>query len=137
MDVSYHIVQYTNIITELRDEIKRLRVKLDNQQSYAGNKPSIHAVQCKIITILVENSYHEDMYIGITLQNQLLCVMIITAEVMSVARREDQTELNKLKDQLINLFKDQMELRRSLMELNNTAMEISLESTRNQLLVKR
>ena len=63
--------------------------------------------------------------------------MIIVAEVMSVARREDQTELNKLKDQLINLFKDQMELRRSLMELNNTAMEISLEATRNQLLVKK
>ena len=61
----------------------------------------------------------------------------MTAEVMSVARKEDQTELNKIKDQLINLFKDQMELRRSLMELNNTAMEISLEATRNQLLVKR
>ena len=45
MDVSYHIVQYSNIITELREEIKRLRIKLDNQQSY-GNKPSIQAVQC-------------------------------------------------------------------------------------------
>ena len=56
---------------------------------------------------------------------------------MSVARKEDQTELNKIKDQLINLFKDQMELRRSLMELNNTTMEISLEATRNQLLVKK
>ena len=61
----------------------------------------------------------------------------MTAEVMSVARKEDQTELNKIKDQLINLFKDQMELRRSLMELNNTTMEISLEATRNQLLVKK
>ena len=61
----------------------------------------------------------------------------MTAEVMNVARKEDQTELNKIKDQLINLFKDQMELRRSLMELNNTTMEISLEATRNQLLVKK
>ncbi len=57
--------------------------------------------------------------------------------MLSVTLHEDQTELNKLKDQLINLFQDQMELRRSLMEINNTSMEISLETTRNQLLVKR
>ncbi len=50
MDVSYHIVQYTNIITELREEIKRLRVKLDTQsQHYSGAKPNIQAVQCKSV----------------------------------------------------------------------------------------
>lgn len=32
-------------------------------------------------------------------------------------------------------FKDQMELRRGLMELGNTSMEISLESSRNALIL--
>ena len=29
MDVSYHIAQYTNIIAELREEVTRLRTRLD------------------------------------------------------------------------------------------------------------
>lgn len=31
MDVTYHISQYTNIIKELQDEVKRLRLKMTNQ----------------------------------------------------------------------------------------------------------
>ncbi len=69
--------------------------------------------------------------------HDLHCSITLSAEVMNAARQDDQTELNKMKDMLISLFHDQMELRRSLMELNNTAMEISLESTRNMLLVQR
>lgn len=48
------------------------------------------------------------------------------------ANRED---LNRFKEQLLTSFKDQMELRRTLMELTNASMEVSLETNRNQLIV--
>jgi len=36
LDVSLHIAQYSNIIADLRDEIRRLRQKLDQQhQAFA------------------------------------------------------------------------------------------------------
>ncbi|XP_078317515.1 kinesin-like protein KIF19 isoform X2 [Crassostrea virginica] len=58
-------------------------------------------------------------------------IQAVQAEVVE-AKRE---ELNKLKEQLLISFKDQMELRKSLMELNNASMEVSLETNRNQLII--
>lgn len=58
-----------------------------------------------------------------------------TAEVMEAKRNADREDLNKLKEQLLISFKDQMELRKSLMELNNATMEISLETNRNQKII--
>ncbi|XP_062605010.1 kinesin-like protein KIF19 [Saccostrea cucullata] len=58
-------------------------------------------------------------------------ILSVQAEVVE-AKRE---ELTKLKEQLLISFKDQMELRKSLMELNNASMEVSLETNRNQLII--
>ncbi|XP_063444138.1 kinesin-like protein KIF19 [Mytilus trossulus] len=103
-DVSYHIAQYTNIIQELREEIGRLRVKLNDKTTSVSlhGGSSIQAVQ---------------------------------AQVLEAKRNLDKVELNKLKEQLLISFKDQMELRKSLMELNNATMEISLETNRNQMII--
>lgn len=51
--------------------------------------------------------------------------------------RAEETEMGRLREQLLNVFHNQMELRRSLMELNNTTIEITLETTRNQLLIQK
>ena len=56
-------------------------------------------------------------------------------EYFQVLRNANDQEFFKLKEQLMMTFKDQMELRRSLMELGNTSMEISLESSRNTLIL--
>ncbi|XP_060067526.1 kinesin-like protein KIF19 [Ylistrum balloti] len=102
-DVSYHIAQYTNIIQELREEINRLRVRLqDTVESGPVSGAKIKTVQ---------------------------------AEVLSTQHGEAREQLNKVKEQLLISFKDQMELRKSLMELNNASMEISLETNRNQLII--
>lgn len=103
-DVSYHIAQYTNIIQELREEIQRLRFKLNDKATSTSLRAgtSIQAVQ---------------------------------AEVLEAKRNSDREQLNKLKEQLLISFKDQMELRKSLMELNNATMEISLETNRNQMII--
>ncbi|XP_041363703.1 kinesin-like protein KIF19 [Gigantopelta aegis] len=104
IDVSYHIAQYSNIITELREEIQRLRVKLNDQSP----TPKPHGVAN---------------------------IQAVQSEVMGAKRESNRQEMNALKEQLFVCFKDQMELRRSLMELNNASMEISLETNRNQLLI--
>ena len=66
MDVSYHIAQYTNIIAELREEVNRLRVRLD-----AANKKPV--------------------------SEQLI--------------RGGNPQLDKLKEQLLDVFREQMDLR--------------------------
>ncbi|XP_059157154.1 kinesin-like protein KIF19 isoform X2 [Physella acuta] len=101
-DVAYHIAQYSNIISELRDEIMRLRSKLTEQTQYKHSVANIQAVQ---------------------------------SEVVESQRKTDKSELTHFKEQLLTSFKDQMELRRTLMELNNASMEISLETNRNQLVI--
>ncbi|KAL3877693.1 hypothetical protein ACJMK2_035359 [Sinanodonta woodiana] len=103
-DVAYHIAQYTNIIQELREEILRLRHKLQDQPSQRRVETSANIQQ-------------------------------VHSEVLEARRSADTEELHKLKEQLLISFKDQMELRKSLMELNNASMEISLETNRNQMTV--
>ena len=112
MDVSYHITQYTNIINDLREEIRRLRDKLDDAASRDGslNDPT------------VGGAMGGGRGVG--------------GGGGRGGGRHD-TQLNNLKESLVNIFHHQMDLRRSLMELNTTAMEISLETTRNQLLIKK
>ncbi|XP_064641275.1 kinesin-like protein KIF19 isoform X2 [Lineus longissimus] len=53
-------------------------------------------------------------------------------EVMESSRK---MELKKMKEQLLTTFRDQMEVRRSLMEITNTQMDISLEFSRNTLII--
>lgn len=47
MNVSYHIAQYTNIISDLRSEIHRLKKKIDAQriQQTKNEKADIRNVQ--------------------------------------------------------------------------------------------
>ncbi|KAK7112371.1 kinesin-like protein KIF19 [Littorina saxatilis] len=99
-DVAYHIAQYTNIITELREEIMVLRNRL--QDNGTRSHANIQAVQ---------------------------------SEVLGSRLDMDRQELTRFKEQLLTSFKDQMELRRTLMELSNASMEVSLETSRNQLIV--
>lgn len=56
-DVSYHIAQYTNIIQELREEINRLRHRINNPTTSAGRKShiaDIQSVQCKPMRIRIK-----------------------------------------------------------------------------------
>jgi len=57
-DVAFHIAQYTNIIQELREEINRLRYKLNNPSPGEGRKShiaDIHSVQCKSTNMLLNH----------------------------------------------------------------------------------
>lgn len=67
--------------------------------------------------------------------NGVANIQAVHSEVLDSRLGEDRAELNRYKEQLLTSFKDQMELRRTLMELSNASMEVSLETSRNQHLI--
>ncbi|XP_032649984.1 kinesin-like protein KIF19 isoform X2 [Chelonoidis abingdonii] len=103
LNVSYHIAQYTSIISDLRREIEGLKAKIENQEKEKS------AVSSGLRDVQVEA--HQDL------------------EAYS------QQEMNKLREQLIGAFKEQMEMRRSLMELENTNIELHIDTSRHLLTI--
>lgn len=55
----------------------------------------------------------------------------------NLVKRKDKNpeEMNRLRDQLVGTFKEQMDIRRKLIELEDTAMQISLDMNRNMLVI--
>ncbi|XP_076966676.1 kinesin-like protein KIF19 [Callospermophilus lateralis] len=107
LSVSYHIAQYTSIIADLRGEIQRLKCKIDQQ---AGRGQA---------------------------QGQLGRgdIRHIQAEVQLHRGQGEQDEMGPLREQLISAFQEQMDVRRRLLELENQAMEVQIETSRHLLTI--
>lgn len=101
INVSYHIAQYTNIISDLRSEIQRLKKKIAEQ---AGRQPV--------------NSERAD-------------IRHVQAEVQAHSSQQSRAEMDQLKEQLLEAFRQQMAIRRSLMELENSSMEIQMDTSKH------
>uniref|UniRef100_A0A674JRD5 Kinesin-like protein n=1 Tax=Terrapene triunguis TaxID=2587831 RepID=A0A674JRD5_9SAUR len=104
LNVSYHIAQYTSIISDLRSEIQRLKCKIDSQ----GPRPA---------------------------RGERGDIRHIQAEVQLHSSLCDRQEMDQLREQLIGAFQEQMDVRRQLMELENSSMELQIESTRHLLTI--
>nr|XP_046232174.1 kinesin-like protein KIF19 isoform X2 [Scatophagus argus] len=104
MNVSYHIAQYTNIISDLRCEIQRLKKKIADQASRQLNsdRADIRHVQ---------------------------------AEVQAHSSQQSRAEMDHLREQLLDAFRQQMEIRRSLIELENSNMEIQIDTSKHLLTI--
>ncbi|KAG9349817.1 hypothetical protein JZ751_026170 [Albula glossodonta] len=100
LNVSYHIAQYTSIIADLRQEIDRLRAKIDEQgqEHKKGERADIRDVQ---------------------------------AEVQQHSAQYSRREMGRLREQLLYAFREQMEIRRSLVELENCNMELHIDTSRH------
>ncbi|CAH2291475.1 kinesin KIF19 [Pelobates cultripes] len=104
LNVSYHIAQYTSIIADLRNEIHRLKEKIDEQglMQMRTEKSDIRNIQ---------------------------------AEVQLHTLPYDRYEMDQLREQLIRAFREQMDIRRQLMELESNHMEIQMETSRHFLII--
>ncbi|XP_025765343.1 kinesin-like protein KIF19 [Oreochromis niloticus] len=104
INVSYHIAQYTNIISDLRCEIERLKKKIAEQASRQLNsdRADIRNVQ---------------------------------AEVQAHSSLQSREEMDLLREQLLDAFRQQMEIRKSLMELEKNNMEIQIATSNNLLTI--
>ncbi|XP_069808660.1 kinesin-like protein KIF19 isoform X4 [Dendropsophus ebraccatus] len=104
LNVSYHIAQYTSIISDLRNEIQRLKEKIDEQ----GLKQ---------------------------MRNERSDIRNIQAEVQLHTLPYDRREMDQLREQLIRAFREQMDIRKQLMDLENNHMEIQMETSRHFLII--
>ncbi|XP_059236504.1 kinesin-like protein KIF19 [Mustela nigripes] len=107
LNVSYHIAQYTSIIADLRGEIQRLKCKIDEQggRGQAQGRPERGDIR------------H------------------IQAEVQLHSGQSEQAEMGQLREQLISAFQEQMDVRRRLLELENHAMEVQIDTSRHLLTI--
>ncbi|XP_072453812.1 kinesin-like protein KIF19 isoform X2 [Notamacropus eugenii] len=101
LNVSYHIAQYTDVISDLRREIEHLKSKIEKQEKEKKNGSDIKDVQ----------------------------------EVHHDSEEDSRMQMNKIRGQLISAFKEQMEMRRSLMELENTNIELHIDTSRHLLTI--
>ncbi|XP_049717384.1 kinesin-like protein KIF19 isoform X1 [Elephas maximus indicus] len=107
LSVSYHIAQYTSIIADLRGEIQRLKSKIDQQ---GGRGPARGRLERGDLS-------H------------------IQAEARLHSGQGEQTEMAQLREQLISAFQEQMDVRRRLLELENHAMEVQIDTSRHLLTI--
>uniref|UniRef100_A0A673I427 Kinesin-like protein n=1 Tax=Sinocyclocheilus rhinocerous TaxID=307959 RepID=A0A673I427_9TELE len=104
LNVSYHIAQYTSIISDLRSEIQRLKKKIADQASKQLNpdRTDIRHVQ---------------------------------AEVQAHSSQQSRAEMDQLREQLIDAFRQQMDIRKRLMELDSSNMEIQIDTSKHLLTI--
>ncbi|EFB21128.1 hypothetical protein PANDA_019085, partial [Ailuropoda melanoleuca] len=107
LDVSHHIAQYTSIIADLRGEIQRLKCKIDAQGGRGQAQGRLERGD----------------------------IRHIQAEVQLHSRQGEQAEMGQLREQLISAFQEQMDVRRRLLELENHAMEVQIDTSRHLLTI--
>ncbi|XP_054449255.1 kinesin-like protein KIF19 [Pteronotus mesoamericanus] len=107
LSVSYHIAQYTSIIADLRGEIQRLKCKIDEQGGRGQARGRLEQGGLRHIQ----------------------------AEVQQCRGPGEQADMGQLREQLISAFQEQMDVRRRLLELENHAMEVQIDSSRHLLTI--
>lgn len=150
INVSYHIAQYTNIISDLRCEIQRLKKKIADQASRQLNpdRTDIRHVQGKDRSTLPYldhkerlTDYTDFFYIFMLVTIVYLVLFFFcylsphVAEVQAHSTLQSQAETDQLKEQLLDAFRQQMEIRKSLMELENSNMEIQIDTSKHLLAI--
>uniref|UniRef100_A0A2K6LUV8 Kinesin-like protein n=1 Tax=Rhinopithecus bieti TaxID=61621 RepID=A0A2K6LUV8_RHIBE len=107
LNVSYHIAQYTSIIADLRGEIQRLKCKIDAQTGRGQARG----------------------------RQDRGDIRHIQAEVQLHSGQGEQAGMGQLREQLVSAFQEQMDVRRRLLELENRAMEVQIDTSRHLLTI--
>nr|XP_044603389.1 LOW QUALITY PROTEIN: kinesin-like protein KIF19 [Equus asinus] len=103
LNVSLRIAQYTDVISDLRREIERLKSKLETRETDKRSDPGGRDAQVTI-------PRHD-------------------------TEEDGRMQMNKIRAHLIGAFKEQLEMRRSLVELENTHMELHIDVSRHLLTI--
>ncbi|XP_048080448.2 kinesin-like protein KIF19 [Ursus arctos] len=103
LNVSYRIAQYTDVISDLRREIQRLKSKIETQEEEKRGEPGAQNAR----------------------------VMIPPHD----GEEDSRLQMNKIRTQLIGAFKEQLEMRRSLVELENANIELHVDTSRHLLTI--
>ncbi|XP_047695136.1 kinesin-like protein KIF19 [Prionailurus viverrinus] len=112
LNVSYHIAQYTDVISNLRREIEHLKSKIEKQEEEKRGEPGVQDAQGKGDVKHLSQNVHQ----------------------LSTCRGLCR-QMNKIRAQLVGAFKEQLEMRRSLVELENTNIELHVDMSRHLLTI--
>lgn len=74
-------------------------------------------------------------FVGFPISVTLIFSTFCIAEVQLRGNHFERQEMDQLREQLISTFREQMDVRRHLMELENNYMEIQIESSRHLLTI--
>lgn len=61
LDVSYHVSQYRTIISELRDEIARLRAKMKEDRTHSSDASNDKGEKLKLLRDQIVSTFREQM----------------------------------------------------------------------------
>ncbi|XP_055266402.1 kinesin-like protein KIF19 isoform X1 [Moschus berezovskii] len=103
LSVSYHIAQYTDVISELRGQIQRLKAKVERQERERRGEPGGREARATIPA--------------------------------PDAEEDSRLQMNRIRAQLVGAFTEQLEMRRSLVELENTSIELHVDTSRHLLTI--
>ncbi|KAK6623852.1 hypothetical protein RUM44_010708 [Polyplax serrata] len=108
LDISYHVSQYRTIISELRDEIARLKSKMPDEKKVLSQAQS-----SKMIDVETE----------------------MVKRQVSAQFQSNSAHLATLKNEIISTFKEQMKLRKRLFNIESYLMELDAEADRQQAII--
>lgn len=133
VNVSYHIAQYTNIISDLRCEIQRLKKKIADQSSRQLNseRADIRHVQGEVLPSGIQRI----LPCSEALSHLCARLLLFPAEVQAHSSQQSRAETDQLREQLLEAFRQQMVIRRSLLELENSSMEIQIDTSKHLLTI--
>lgn len=131
VNVSYHIAQYTNIISDLRCEIQRLKKKMADQSSRQLNseRADIRHVQGELSSASLPPPTRRKTVVP------LVRSAPVAAEVQAHSSQQSRAEMEQLREQLLEAFRQQMAIRRSLLELENSSMEVQSHASEQLLTI--
>lgn len=134
--MSYHIAQYTNIIADLRKEIFRLKLKISEHDTDSdGNSSKFWQYPWRVIItrgclrqtcwfrgikdrfqnyshIFIENTLvNINQAVGCAVKLQYLMFAHDLSPAKEKHKDKNPEEMNRLRDQLVGTFKEQMDIR--------------------------
>lgn len=65
----------------------------------------------------------------------LTWLLLFPAEVQAHSSQQSRAETDQLREQLLEAFRQQMVIRRSLLELENSSMEIQIDTSKHLLTI--
>ncbi|DAA15164.1 TPA: kinesin family member 18A-like [Bos taurus] len=131
LSVSYHITQYTDVISDLRGQIQCLKAKVERQERERRGEPGGRDAQDP--TLLGKHGF--DPGLGGVAPGAAGSLSAPATIPASDAEEDSRLQMNRIRAQLIGAFQEQLEMRRSLVELENTSIELHMDTSRHLLTI--
>ncbi|XDB64709.1 hypothetical protein ABFV05_018325 [Capra hircus] len=160
LSVSCHIAQHTDVTSDLRGQIQRLKAKVERRERERRGEPGGRDAQGRASTP-APPAVALPWAHGLLLPGggSLLSVPPLKSNASSAgirhthcvgqppplvllwtisapnAEEDSRLQMNRIRAQLIGAFKEQLEMRRSLVELENTSIGLHVDTSRHLLTI--